>query len=109
MAEENTQGQGQPRQRARTTMPPGPSAPWKSFTLFRDDDRNYWARCKRCQKVFAADGWRYGTSILWMHANQCKGRETAWGVVVKQIKLITTLAADTCTVGSSCSLHSRVD
>ncbi|RLM60760.1 zinc finger BED domain-containing protein RICESLEEPER 1-like [Panicum miliaceum] len=97
MAEENTQGQGQPRQRARTTMPPKPSAAWKSFTRFRDDDGNYKARCKRCQKVFAADARKNGTVTLWKHADQCKGRETAWGVVVKQIKLITTLVAYTCT------------
>ncbi|PUZ49949.1 hypothetical protein GQ55_6G020300 [Panicum hallii var. hallii] len=106
MAEENTQGQGQPRQRARTTMPPGPSSvAWKSFTRFRDDDGNYRAACERCQKVFAA-GAKYGTSTLLRHAYRCRGRETAlgvvvkqtaWGVVVKQIKLITTLAADTCT------------
>ncbi|PAN33419.1 hypothetical protein PAHAL_6G019700 [Panicum hallii] len=74
------------------------SAAWKieSFTHFRDDDGNYRARCERCQKVLPADARKYGPSTLRRHATVCRGRKTASGVVVKQIKPITTLAADTC-------------
>ncbi|KAG2581293.1 hypothetical protein PVAP13_6KG041000 [Panicum virgatum] len=96
-SEENTQGQGPARQRGRMKMTRRPDV-WEHFTHFRDDDGNNKARCKRCQKVFRADARKYGTINLWRHANKCKGRKTARGVLGKSIiKLITTLVADTWT------------
>ncbi|KAG2576436.1 hypothetical protein PVAP13_6NG037266 [Panicum virgatum] len=70
-SEENTQGQGPPRQRKGKKLAPR-STVYQHFT--QNNNQKTWWSCKYCGEVVGADTNKHGTTNLWKHHRKCKGR-----------------------------------
>jgi len=94
-SEENTQGQGPPRQRKGKKLAPR-STVYQHFT--QNNNQKTWWSCKYCGEVVGADTNKHGTTNLWKHHRKCKGRG---GESVTSNELVAAEAAAAVTAAAS--------